>query len=51
MTTVALDVAAHQRLMIAAVEDRLAMTEVVRQAVQAWLDVRARRRTASPAPR
>ena len=40
VTTVALDRDLHQRLAIAAVEDNLALTEVVRQAVREWLDRR-----------
>ena len=40
VTTVALDRDLHQRLAIAAVEDNLALTEIVRQAVREWLDRR-----------
>ncbi len=40
VTTIALDRALHQRLAIAAVEDNLALTEVVRQAAREWLDRR-----------
>ena len=51
VTTVALPEDLHQRLAIAAVEERAAITELVRQLVTAWLDQRERKRrtkTASP---
>jgi predicted transcriptional regulator len=37
VTTVALDPELHHRLAIAAVEERAAITELVRQAVAEWL--------------
>ncbi len=42
VTTVALDGELHQRLSIAAVEEKTVMTELVRQAVSEWLDRRER---------
>ena len=44
VTTVALDGELHQRLSIAAVEEKTVMTELVRQAVREWLDRRDRKR-------
>ena len=40
VTTIALDEDLHQRLAIAAVEERAAITELVRVAVTEWLDRR-----------
>ena len=48
VTTVALDEALHRRLALAALDERAALTELVRQAVTEWLDARdtrLRRRT------
>jgi hypothetical protein len=42
VTTVALEADLHQRLAIAAVEERAAITELVRQAVREWLERRER---------
>jgi predicted transcriptional regulator len=47
VTTIALDPGLHHRLAIAAVEERSAMTELVRQAVAEWLtrrDVKTKRK-------
>ena len=43
VTTVAFDEALHQRLAIAAVEERAALTELVREAVREWLERRERK--------
>lgn len=43
VTTVALEDELHRRLAIAAVEDRAAITEIVRQAVREWLSRRDRK--------
>jgi predicted transcriptional regulator len=37
VTTIALDEPLHQRLVIAAIEERAAITELARQAIQEWL--------------
>lgn len=42
VTTIALDDDLHQRLSIAAVEERAALTEVIREAAREWLDRRER---------
>ena len=42
VTTMALTETLHRRLAIAAVEERAAITEIVRQAVKEWLDRRVR---------
>jgi len=44
VTSVAFEEELHQRLAIAAVEDRAAITELVRQSVREWLDRREKRR-------
>jgi len=44
ITTVAFDPELHRRLSFAAIEDRAALTELVREAVGAWLDRRERKR-------
>jgi len=43
VTTVAFDEALHKRLAIAAVEERAALTELVREAVREWLERRERK--------
>jgi predicted transcriptional regulator len=43
VTSIALDEELHQRLAIAAVEDRAAITELARQAIREWLDRRERK--------
>jgi hypothetical protein len=45
VTTVALEPEMHRRLSLAAVEERAALTELVRDAVGAWLAARSRRRS------
>jgi len=45
-TTVALPANLHKRLAIAGVEERAALTELVRDALTEWLDRRERRRRA-----
>lgn len=44
VTSVALDERDHRRLVIAALEDRTVMTELIRQAVRNWLERRSRLR-------
>jgi predicted transcriptional regulator len=44
VTSVAFDEALHRRLAIAAIEDNAALTELVRQAVREYLDLRDRKR-------
>jgi hypothetical protein len=44
VTTIALEADIHQRLAMAAVEERAAITELVRQAVREWLDRRDRKK-------
>ncbi len=44
VTTVALPEDMHRRLAIAAVEENAALTELIRRAVQEWLDRRTRKR-------
>ena len=44
VTTVALERDLHRKLSIAAVEENAAMTELVRQAVEEWLERRGRKR-------
>jgi predicted transcriptional regulator len=44
VTTVALDQELHRRLAIAALDERAAITELVREAIRQWLDRRGRRR-------
>ena len=44
VTTVALDEGMHRELAIAAVEERAAITELVRQAVREWLANRGAKR-------
>jgi hypothetical protein len=44
VTTIALDEPLHQRLAIAAIEERAAITELVRQAIHEWLEHRSRGR-------
>lgn len=46
VSTMALPEALHQRLAIAAVEDRSAITALVRDAVEQWLERRDRKRKA-----
>lgn len=43
VTSVALDEELHRRLAVAAVEERAALTELVRQAVREWLERRDRK--------
>lgn len=43
VTTVALPVEMHRRLLIAAIETNAAATEVVREALEAWLARHARK--------
>jgi predicted transcriptional regulator len=44
VTSLALDPALHRRLAIAAVEENAALTELVRQAIQEWLERRDKTR-------
>ena len=44
VTTVALERDLHRKLSIAALEENAAMTELVRRAVEEWLERRARKR-------
>ena len=46
VTTIALAPELHRRLAIAAVEDRAAITELVRAALAEWLDRRERKQNA-----
>ena len=43
-TSVALDGKIHRRLAIAGVEEDSAMTEIMRQAIEEWLDRRDKKR-------
>ena len=45
VTTIAMEESLHQRLALAAVEERAALTELVREAIREWLDRRDRART------
>jgi hypothetical protein len=45
VTTVALGEEMHRQLMIAAVEENTAATEIMREALEAWLSRRSRRKT------
>jgi predicted HicB family RNase H-like nuclease len=45
VTTIALEESLHRRLALAAVEERAALTELVREAVREWLERRDRTRT------
>jgi hypothetical protein len=42
-TTIALDESLHRELLIAAVEHRMAMTELVRRVLREWLDRHGRK--------
>jgi hypothetical protein len=44
VTTIALPPALHRQLALAALEDNAALTELIRQAVQEWLERRPHRR-------
>ncbi len=44
VTTIALEAEVHQRLAMAGVEERAAITELVRQAVREWLGRRDRKK-------
>lgn len=44
VTTVALDPKVHQRLAIAAIEERAAIAQLIREAVSRYLDERDRKR-------
>jgi hypothetical protein len=44
VTTIALDTELHRRLAVAALDDRAAMTVLIRQAVEEWLERRERKK-------
>jgi len=48
VTTIALEPDLHRRLAVAALDERAAMTVLVRQAVEEWLERRDRKKPRGP---